>query len=88
MTPYDSVYAPQRIGEEGGGEDVTLPSDGEGGGDYGDVDGGEHPTGEALVPYNEVYASYYDVAAGALEGSYIPLGMKQYVREYFSALEP
>jgi hypothetical protein len=40
------------------------------------------------VPYREVYAEYAEQAGAALEGSYIPLGLKQYVREYFSSLEP
>jgi hypothetical protein len=43
---------------------------------------------QAAVPYREVYAEYAAEAGAALEGSYIPLGMKQYVREYFSSLEP
>jgi hypothetical protein len=44
--------------------------------------------GRASVPYREVYAEYAAGAGAALEESYIPLGMKQYVREYFSSLEP
>lgn len=44
--------------------------------------------GTASVPYRQVYADYAEEAGAALEGSYIPLGMKQYVREYFSSLEP
>ncbi len=44
--------------------------------------------GQAAVPYREVYADYATEAQAALEGSYIPLGMKQYVRDYFSSLEP
>ena len=44
--------------------------------------------GRANVPYHEVYAEYAAEAGAALEGSYIPLGLKQYVRDYFSSLEP
>ena len=44
--------------------------------------------GRASVPYREVYADYADQASAALERSYIPLGMKQYVRDYFSSLQP
>ena len=44
--------------------------------------------GQAAVPYREVYADYAAQAGAALEGSYIPLGLKQYVRDYFSSLEP
>jgi hypothetical protein len=44
--------------------------------------------GRERVPYREVYADYADQATAALEGSYIPLGLKRYVRDYFSSLEP
>ena len=44
--------------------------------------------GHASVPYRDVYSEYADEAGAALEGSYIPLGVKQYVRDYFSSLEP
>ena len=41
-----------------------------------------------MVPYNQVYGQYADAAGQALEESYIPLGMKGYIRHYFGALEP
>jgi hypothetical protein len=44
--------------------------------------------GEALVPYHQVYQDYLDTANQAMERSYIPPGLKDYVREYFSQLEP
>jgi hypothetical protein len=44
--------------------------------------------GSASVPYREVYADYSEEAGAALDSSYIPLGMKRYVRDYFSSLEP
>jgi hypothetical protein len=43
---------------------------------------------EALVPYTEVYYDYRDVAIETIEQSYIPSGLKDVVREYFSRLEP
>jgi len=84
--PYDDVYVPYRLGEEGEGVEVGREG-GEG------VPAGEAPLpalegGRASVPYREVYADYAAQAGAALEGSYIPLGMKQYVRDYFSSLEP
>ncbi len=84
--PYDDVYVPYRFDEEGAGVDVGREG-GEG------VPVGDAPLlapeeGRAAVPYREVYADYAAQAGAALEGSYIPLGMKQYVRDYFSALEP
>lgn len=82
---YEPVYAPQRLGE-GEGEQVNLPGEGEG--PYRDTPRDVGEEGEALVPYDQVYGDYSQAAAEALEGSYIPLGIKEYVRAYFSALEP
>jgi len=84
--PYDEVYAPGRLGEEGAGVNV-----GREGGEGAPVGGAPLPAphgGQANVPYREVYADYADQAGAALEGNYIPMGMKQYVRDYFSSLEP
>ncbi|MDY7075644.1 MAG: hypothetical protein SXV54_01840 [Chloroflexota bacterium] len=77
---------PYRLDEEGSGLDVGREG-GEG------VPVGDAPLpapegGRTNVPYREVYAEYATQAGAALEGSYIPLGMKQYVRDYFSSLEP
>lgn len=44
--------------------------------------------GQALVPYHEVFYSYMDAASQAIEQSYIPTSLKDFVREYFSQLEP
>ena len=83
--PYDEVFVPYRL--EGEGAEVELGREGEGG-----LPQDRRPlpaaSGRATVPYREVYADYAAQAHAALEGSYIPLGMKQYVRDYFAALEP
>jgi hypothetical protein len=84
--PYDEVYVPSRFDEDGAGIEIGR-EDGEGV----PVDSAPLPApegGRAGVPYREVYADYADEASAALEGSYIPLGLKQYVRDYFSSLEP
>ncbi len=44
--------------------------------------------GAALVPYTEVYASYSAAAAEAMARAYIPAGLKDYVKAYFTKLEP
>ncbi len=44
--------------------------------------------GEALLPYHQVYYDYLDAAGQAIEASYIPIGLKEYVKSYFSRLEP
>ena len=41
-----------------------------------------------LVPYYDVYYDYLDAANQSIERSYIPPGLKNYVRDYFSQLEP
>jgi len=83
--PYDEVYVPYRLNEEGQGVDVGREG-GEGlpGGDTSLPAPG---VGQASVPYREVYADYAAQAGAALDGSYIPLGLKGYVRDYFSSLE-
>lgn len=43
---------------------------------------------QSLVPYNQVFGQYRSAAFEALEGEYIPLGLKGLVRDYFSSLEP
>lgn len=44
--------------------------------------------GQALVPYHEVFSTYLDAANQAIEQSYIPASLKDFVKEYFSQLEP
>lgn len=43
---------------------------------------------QSLVPYDQVFGQYRSAAFEALEGEYIPLGLKGLVRDYFSSLEP
>lgn len=40
------------------------------------------------VPYAQVFGDYRNAASEALSGDYIPLGMKGFIRDYFSSLEP
>lgn len=42
----------------------------------------------SLVPYTDVFSDYRNAANEALQDDYIPLGLKAYVRDYFSSLEP
>ena len=84
--PYDEVYVPYRFDEEGAGVDVGREDSGDEGVPVGDAPLPAPEGGRAGVPYREVYADYAAQAGAALEGSYIPLGLKQYVRDYFSSL--
>jgi hypothetical protein len=44
--------------------------------------------GGSLVPYTQVYGDYRDAAYETLEGAPIPPGLKAFVREYFTSLQP
>ncbi len=84
-TPFDDIYAPQRIGGEGG-EQMDVPT-----GQGVPIQEGqlaENPTGEASVPYTQVWGDYAGVVNQALESGYIPLGMRSVIQQYFSRLEP
>lgn len=52
----------------------------------------ENPTAfgdeHSIVPYSQVFGDYRDAAYEALDTDYIPLGMKEFVRDYFASLEP
>lgn len=87
QSQFAPVFAPRRIGGEAGGEQMSLESDG---GDAPVVEGefAQNPAGESVVPYNEVYADYANAANRALESDYIPLGLRDVVRDYFTSLEP
>jgi hypothetical protein len=75
----------------GSGEEVTLPGQDSGQGES-EVRERENPlpgsSEEALVPYYEVFYEYLDAANQAMERTYVPSGLQEYVREYFSRLEP
>ena len=84
------VYVPWER-RQGSGEEVTIPGQDTGQGETQtreSTDPLPGTPGEALVPYHEVYYNYLDSANQAIEQSYIPTGLKDYVREYFSQLEP
>lgn len=84
--PYDEVYVPYRLDEEG--VELDIGRTGEGEFPIGTVPIPPPGTGQAGIPYRQVYAEYAAQAGAALESSYIPSGLKQYVRDYFSSLEP
>jgi hypothetical protein len=83
---YDKVYVPDRI--SGDGPAIDLGREGDEGPQVGEVPLPAPAAGESNVPYVDVYADYSARAHAALDGSYIPLGMKQYIRDYFSSLQP
>jgi hypothetical protein len=86
----DEVYAPW-LRPGGEGEEAFIPGrEGAGGETTVRTERDSLPgtESEALVPYSDVYATYREAAAQAMERETIPMGLKDYVREYFSRLEP
>jgi hypothetical protein len=86
---YDPRYPPIHWGGEGGPLLNPEAQGATGGLPIGPapVDPNQ-PARPAQVPYNQVYGQYADAAGEALEDTYVPLGLKEYVRNYFGALEP
>jgi hypothetical protein len=40
------------------------------------------------VDYRQVHAKYQDQAVQSLQNNYIPIGLKDLVKDYFSSLSP
>ena len=86
LRDFESVYAPQRLGGEGGPE-MELSTEGDPGELVRELTSNPE-LGRSSVPYNQVYANYVDAAGQVLDDQNIPLGLRDYVRDYFSSLEP
>jgi hypothetical protein len=84
------VYAPWQR-SPGNGEESFVPGQDTGQGET-QIRQGQNPlpgsTGPFLVPYYEVYSSYLNAANQAMQQSYVPSSLLDYVRAYFSQLEP
>ena len=48
----------------------------------------DNPLGESRVSYDAVFSDYQNAANRALESDYVPLGLRDVVRDYFTSLEP
>jgi hypothetical protein len=84
---FEPVYALRRIGGEPGDTSIELESNPDGlpmtEGEF-----ASNPVGQSLVPYAEVFGDYRGAANRALDSGYVPLGLRDVVREYFTSLEP
>ncbi|MBN1583486.1 MAG: hypothetical protein JXA89_22445 [Anaerolineae bacterium] len=84
------VYVPwERL--QGQGEELVIPGQDSGQGETQTRERRDPlpgAPGQALVPYHEVYYQYLDTANQTMDQSAIPTGLKDYVRAYFSNLEP
>ena len=82
----NSVYAPGRV--KNPGEQVVL---GNTQGELApDPNGPKNtaPKGQSTVPYQEVYGEYAKSADDAMQNDEVPPGLRDYVRDYFSSLDP
>ena len=83
---YEALYSPSGI-SGGGAEEIRLQTDASdttlAEGDFDD-----NPAGESRVSYDTVFSDYQNAANRALESDYVPLGLRDVVREYFTSLEP
>lgn len=89
----ENVFVPDAVDlSDIEGSDVELPAECIANPELCGQLGSESPAefGEegSVVPYQQVYGDYRDAAYEALSEDHIPLGLKGYVRDYFSSLEP
>jgi membrane protein involved in colicin uptake len=87
MRSYEAIFAPRFSTEAGGTDEVRLSAD-PGDAPLREGEFQDNPLGSSVVPYNEVFSNYADSATRALDSDYIPLGLRDVVREYFSSLDP
>jgi hypothetical protein len=82
-----SVFAPfDRLGRPGDPSYIAGT-----GGDGQTQQGSQVGSGSnngSLTPYEDVYADFYRYAQTSLERGYVPLSVKDLVRDYFSSLDP
>ena len=85
-TSYEPIYAPQRITAEGSADMVLDPEASNQVMQEGEFQA--NSSGEARVPYNEVFREYGEAASQAIEGGYIPLSLRDVVQDYFTSIAP
>lgn len=83
---YAAIYNPTGI-EGGGDSEIQLRTDAT---DQIMAEGSfdDNPLGESRVSYDTVFSDYQQAANRALESDYVPLGLRDVVRDYFTSLEP
>ena len=81
-----SVMNPQRI--NAAGENVVLPNDK--GQNVPNPNAQANPgvSNDATVPYQQVYPQYAKTADDAISNGQVPSDLRDYVRDYFSSLDP
>ena len=83
---YAAIYSPTGI-DGGGDSEIQLRTDAT---DQIMAEGSfdDNPLGESRVSYDTVFSDYQQAANRALESDYVPLGLRDVVRDYFTSLEP
>lgn len=82
----NSVYAPGRLASQG--RQVVLPDTQGTNAPNPSGQSSVAPDGDASVPYQEVFSTYADAADEALQTDQVPADRRDYVRDYFSSLDP
>ena len=86
--PFDEIYSPQRVGGEGG-DQVDIPGNpGTGLPTGAEGEFSENPSGDSTVPYDTVFEDYEGSVNEAMESGYVPLGLRDLIRDYFTRLDP
>lgn len=83
---YAAIYNPTGI--DGGGADEIRLATGASGQTFAEGNFDDNPLGESRVSYDTVFSDYQHAANRALESDYVPLGLRDVVRDYFTSLEP
>lgn len=86
VADYEKIFTPKNLGGEG--QTSILNGKKGQGGDTDRVITDQSPAirGEN-IPYNQVFGEYKQSAMESIEGSAIPAGMKELVKNYFTTLE-
>jgi hypothetical protein len=81
----DNMYANPTMRREDGTQTNVTGKDGQGPTNNQTVNGG-NPSGNASVPYSDVLDAYQQQAAQQLDKNYIPITLKDQIKQYFDDL--
>jgi hypothetical protein len=81
LTDFDRLGRP-------GDPDFIAGGGGNGGTDQSGSGSGVGFDNDSVVPYRSVFDLFYDYAQSALDRQQVPITLKDFVRDYFSRLEP
>ena len=71
-----------------GDPDFIAGGNGSGGTDQSGSGSGVGFDNDSVVPYRSVYDLFHDYAQSSLDRQQVPITLKDFVRDYFSRLEP